>query len=117
MYYNRHYLHFDIKMSNTNHDNSKLSSPVLPPASEQPQQRNESVDSAAFFEGDEYDDYDDFDAGQSGGGGGCASNTKQSKRQQSRSGGGSGTIYSAKHVRQKEDLNCGTARAAGPKKK
>ena len=75
-----------------------------------PQQteRNESVDSAAFYDGDTYDDYDDFGLnhkGGGGGGGGGGTSQKMAKRQEDRGGsGGSGTIYSAKHVRAKENL-------------
>jgi hypothetical protein len=64
-------------------------------------ERNVSVDSAAFYEGDEYDEYDDFGAQGSAGGG--AVKQKTAKRQEQRGGsGGSGTIYSTKHVRAKE---------------
>jgi hypothetical protein len=64
-------------------------------------ERNVSVDSAAFYEGDEYDDFDDFGAQGSAGGG--AGKQKTDKRQEQRGGsGGSGTIYSAKHIRAKE---------------
>lgn len=69
------------------------------PPSQQPQDRYESVDSAAFFEGDAYDDYDDF--GASGGGGGGGGGSKTNKRREER-GGGSNNVYSAKHVRAKE---------------
>lgn len=109
------------KMSNQDND-SKLGSPAVPPPAveQQPPERNESVDSAAFFESqDEYDEYDDFGAAGSAAAGGGGGASKQSKRQDHRGGsGGSGTIYSAKHVRQKEALqNNTTKRAASPKKK
>ena len=58
----------------------------------------ESVDSATFFDGDDYDDYDDFQANTGKGGG----NAKIEKRQQDRGGGGSGNVYSSKHIRMKE---------------
>ena len=86
---------------------------------QQPPERNASVDSAAFFEGDDYDDYDDFEAGgKSGGGGGANNNSKQKmeKRQQERGGGGgSGTIYSAKHIRAKE-AQASTSKSTSHKK-
>jgi hypothetical protein len=64
-------------------------------------ERNVSVDSAAYYEGDEYDDFDDFGAQGSAGGG--AGKQKMDKRKEQRGGsGGSGTIYSTKHVRAKE---------------
>ena len=64
-------------------------------------ERNVSVDSAAFYEGDEYDEYDDFPGQGSAGGG--AGKHKTDKRHEQRGGSiGSGTIYSAKHVRAKE---------------
>ena len=81
--------------------------PSVPDQSGPENQRMESVNSAAFFEGDEYDDYDDFRAstGGGGGGGGGSKSSKMSRRQENRGGsGGSGTIYSAKHVRAKEAL-------------
>lgn len=84
------------------------STTVVPPASAN--ERMESVDSAAFFEGDEYDDYDDFQASNAagGGGGGRTKSTKMNRRQDNRGGsGGSGTIYSAKHVRAKEAIQKG----------
>jgi hypothetical protein len=68
-----------------------------------------SIDSQVYFEGgDDYDDYDDLSPSTNGsgsGGGGGGSQTKVHKRQDERGGSGvSGTIYSAKHVRQKEAL-------------
>ena len=75
---------------------SDAAAPSVPP--HQQPERNESVNSAAFFEAeDEYDDFDDFAAG--GGGGGLTA--KMGKRQGNRGGGGSGTIYSSKHIRAK----------------
>jgi hypothetical protein len=70
-------------------------------------ERNVSVDSSTFYEGDEYDDLDDFGAQgmRSGGAGasGGAGTKKTDKRQEKRGGsGGSGTIYSTKHIRAKE---------------
>jgi hypothetical protein len=64
-------------------------------------ERNVSVDSATFYEGDEYDDLDDFGAqGMRGAGAGTK---KTDKRQEKRGGsGGSGTIYSTKHIRAKD---------------
>jgi len=66
--------------------------------------RQESVDSAVYYEQDTCDEYDDFALGGKGGSTGNSvmnkSTTKHNKRQENRgSGGGSGTIYSAKHVR------------------
>jgi hypothetical protein len=58
--------------------------------------RQTSVDSAQFFEGDDCDDYDDFGIDIAAGGGG-----KSEKRREER-GGGPSSIYSAKHTRQKE---------------
>lgn len=56
-------------------------------------ERETSIDSTQFFEAaDEYDDYDDF---------GAASGNRMDKRQQDRRGG-SGNVYSSKHVRAKE---------------
>jgi hypothetical protein len=48
---------------------------------------------------DAYDDYGDFGLGGYVGGGGGGVRQKTVKRQAQRGGGGSGTIYSAKHVR------------------
>jgi hypothetical protein len=48
---------------------------------------------------DAYDDYGDFGLGGYGGGGGGAGRQKNVKRQAQRGGGGSGTIYSARHIR------------------
>jgi hypothetical protein len=49
---------------------------------------------------DAYEDYGDFGlGGYGGGGGGGGGQQKIVKRQAQRGGGGSGTIYSAKHVR------------------
>jgi hypothetical protein len=88
-------------------DNNHPNKTTVPPKPE-PADRNESVESAAFFEGgDEYDDYGDFGVNQAksggGGGGGGGTTQKIDKRQEHRGGsGGSGSIYSAKHVRAKE---------------
>lgn len=61
--------------------------------------RQTSVDSTEFFQGDQYDQYDDCPANQAGGGGG----KKTDKRRENRGGGGgSGSIYSTKHTRLKE---------------
>jgi hypothetical protein len=90
-------------------DNSKkaVQEPPIPPRPIIGNERMESVDSSAFSQGDDYEDYDDFGIGQSGGGGG-GTRTKSQKiqfRQDTRGGGGgSDTIYSAKHVRAKEAL-------------
>lgn len=67
----------------------------LPPAPKENTARETSVDSAQFGEAadDGYDDYDDFNV---------SSGNKIEKRQQDRGGGGSGNVYSAKHVRAKE---------------
>jgi hypothetical protein len=86
-------------------DNNHPNKTIIPPKPE-PAERNESVDSAAFFEsGDDYDDYGDFGVNQAtgGGGGGGVTTQKIDKRQEHRGGsGGSGSIYSVKHVRAKE---------------
>lgn len=89
---------------NNAQDQTRIRSTTGATAEPQAPERNASVDSAAFFEGDDYDDYDDFAAGGNGGGGG-----KVNKRSNERGGGGSGTIYSAKHIRAKEALQSSTA--------
>lgn len=63
------------------------------PSNPEPSDRTASVNSAAFFEGDEYDGYDDFELSNSTGG-----------KQQAKPKGSSGTMYSSKHVRAKEKL-------------
>ena len=58
--------------------------------------RQTSVDSAAFFEGDEYDGYDDYAVNKGavrGGGGGKGSTQKKS---------GGKEVYNAKYIRAKE---------------
>ena len=95
-----------MKNSNTQDQatTSRIGSATPVVESQAPPERNASVDSAAFFEGDEYDDYDDFQAAGGSGGGAVGNNSsKMHKRSNNRGGGGgSGTIYSARHVRAKE---------------
>ena len=73
-----------------------------------PLERNTSVDSSTFYEEqDGYDDYDDFDVNQGarGGGGGGSGNFSRRlvKRQDHRGDShGSQTMYTTKHVRQRE---------------
>ena len=60
--------------------------------------RQASVDSAAFFEGDEYDGYDDYavNKGAVRGGGGGKSNTQKKV--------GGKEVYNSKHIRAKEAM-------------
>ncbi|GAX23855.1 hypothetical protein FisN_20Hu060 [Fistulifera solaris] len=85
---------FESKKQATDEEGGTLPSEIAPGKETA---RENSVDSTQFFEAaDEYDDYDDFAA---------TSGSKIDKRQQDRGGsGGSGTIYSSKHVRAKESL-------------
>jgi hypothetical protein len=59
--------------------------------------RQASVDSAAFFEGDEYDGYDDYAVNKGAAKGGSGKSNTQKKD-------GSKGVYSAKHVRAKDAL-------------
>jgi hypothetical protein len=52
----------------------------------------------------DYDDYDDFSPSTSGGGGGGAKKVQTRQEQRGGSGGSGISIYSAKHIRQKEAL-------------
>lgn len=66
-----------------------------------------SSSSSNYYEqGDKFDDYDDFAAGDCrvGGGRGVANSGKQKRREENRGGSGSGTIYSAKHIRSRQSL-------------
>jgi hypothetical protein len=97
----------------TTTNNNPLQSDEGPPPTGQPQERFESVDSAAYFEGDDYDEYDDFGADTGGGGGGSRQNKRREDRGDS---GGSGTVYSAKHVRAKEAQQQNTSKSPTHKK-
>ena len=65
-----------MKNSNTQDQatTSRIGSATPVVESQAPPERNASVDSAAFFEGDEYDDYDDFQAAGGSGGGAVGNN-------------------------------------------
>lgn len=85
-------------------DKQTIEHTETPPKAGEDIQRFQSEDSARFYEQqDEYDDFDDFAAsGKPAGGAGISQ--KMSKRVENKGGGGSGSIYSAKHIRQKEAL-------------
>jgi hypothetical protein len=92
-----------IKNSDQPMDNRRNDTP---PKTGDSMERFQSGDSEFFFEQlDEYDDVDDFaPVGKPSGGGAKGLSQKMSKRDDQK-GGGSGGIYSAKHIRQKEALS------------
>jgi hypothetical protein len=87
-----------IKNSDQPMDNSRIDTP---PKTGDSMERFQSGDSESFFE--QLDDVDDFAPVGKPSGGAKGLSQKMSKRDDQK-GGGSGGIYSTKHIRQKEAL-------------